>query len=220
MPNMNRLRVLLAEDHAVVREGTREILERDATIAVVAEASDGLSAVTMAEDLSPDVVLLDLGLPVLNGIEATRRIRALPNPPRVLILSAYDDEDYVHAALAAGAGGYLLKTAHGREVRAGLHAVADGEIVLHPDVAQRVLGRPRGAPGASVLSPRELEVLRLAARGDRTRDIADAMGISVRTVEWHITSIFNKLGVSSRTEAVMHAASHGWIAIGRDGRIP
>jgi len=214
---LERLRVLLAEDHAVVREGTREMLERDPGISVVGEAPDGLAAVNLARELVPDVVLLDLGLPVLNGIEATKRIRALPRPPHVLILSAYDDEDYVVAAIDAGAGGYLLKTAHFSEVIAALRAVAAGEVVLHATVARKLLSRASAREGRhDLLSGRELQVLRLASRGSHNKQIAAFLKVSPRTVEAHFTSIFNKLGVSTRTEAIVHAASRGWLVLERE----
>ena len=214
---MAHLRVLLAEDHALVREGTREMLERDPQISVVAEAGDGLTAATLAADLKPDVVLLDLGLPVLNGIETTRRLRALPDPPRVVILSAYDDEDYVFAAIDAGASGYLLKTSHVAEVLAGLHAVAAGEIVLHPTVARKLLDRATDHYGRQErLTERELQVLRYAAHGSHNNQIGALLFVSPRTVEAQFTSIFNKLGVSTRTEAIVHAASRGWLVLDRD----
>jgi DNA-binding NarL/FixJ family response regulator len=214
---LERVTILLAEDHAVVREGTREMLERDPGISVVGEAADGVTAVSLAKDLTPDVVLLDLGLPVLNGIEATRRIRATEPAPKVLILSAYDDADYVVAAVEAGASGYILKTAHMRDVVAAIRAVALGEIVLHPSVARKLLSHAADAGvGGELLSGRELQVLRHAARGARTKEIARFMSLSTRTVEAHFTSIFNKLGVSSRTEAILQAASRGWLAVDRE----
>lgn len=214
---MERLTVLLAEDHTVVREGTREMLERDPGISVVGEAADGAAAVALAADLSPDVVLLDLGLPILNGLEAARRIRDLPKPPRILMLSAYDDDDYVVAAVEAGANGYLLKTAHVRDVIAAIRAVAVGEIVLHPGVARRLFGRGgRSATADDVLTAREVQVLRHAARGVHTKEIGELLSVSTRTVEAHFTSIFNKLGVSSRTEAIVHAASRGWLVLDRE----
>lgn len=209
---MDRIRVLLAENHAVVREGTRRILESDATIAVVGEAADGAEAVDLASDLAPDVVLLDMALPVLNGIEATQRLRRLTPTPVVLLLSAYDDEDYVHAALEAGASGYLLKTAHAVDVIAAIHAAARGEVVLSPTVARKLIARGRDRD-RQLLSDREMEVLRLVARGTHNHEIAQLLALSTRTVEGHLTSIFNKLGVGSRTEAIVQAAARGLLRI-------
>lgn len=208
MPSEN-LRVLLGEDHAVVREGTREILEQDAAIEVVGEAEDGIAAVDLARELRPDVVLLDVALPEINGIEATRRIRLAESPPYVLLLSAYDDQDYVVSAIEAGASGYLLKTASSQDVLAAIRAVARGEIVLHPVAAQRLVARSHESGPA--LSERELEVLRKAATGMATREIAEAMSLSMRTVEAHFTSVFNKLGTANRAEAIATAAARGWL---------
>ena len=207
---MRTVRVLLAEDHAVVREGTRQIIEADASIEVVGEASDGAEVVELALRLRPDVVLLDLNMPVINGIEATRRIVTESPSARILILSAYDDEDYVSAALDAGASGYLLKSAHGHEVVAAILAVAEGQVVMDARVARQALRR-RDSPAVNEPTARELEVLRLAARGLRTKDIAVELGTSSRTIEAHFTSIFNRFGVTTRTEAVMHAAARRWI---------
>lgn len=212
---MARVRVLLAEDHAVVREGTRQILEQDPELTVVGEAADGAEVVSLAARLLPDVVLLDLSLPVMNGVEATRRIRALERPPYVLILSAYDDEDYVVAAIDAGASGYLLKTAHADDVVAAIRAVARGEVVLHPAVARHLVRHGSNGQRES-LTDRELDILRLAARGQRTKDIAAHLSVSTRTVDAQFTGIFNKLGVSTRTEAIVHAASRGWVRLERE----
>jgi two-component system, NarL family, response regulator LiaR len=214
------LRVLLAEDHAVVREGTRKLLEQSPDIEVVGEAPDGATVVEMAARLAPHVVLMDLGMPGMNGIEATRQItRSGRGGPRVLILSAYDDEDYVTSALEAGASGYLLKSAHTAEVMAAIRSVANGQLVLDPAVARHLLGRRSGTGPHEELSARELEVVRLAAAGGRTRDIAENLGVSGRTVEATFTNVFNRLGVTTRAEAIVYAASHGWIRLEREPRI-
>jgi len=209
------IRLLLVEDHALVREGTREILERDPRLRVVGEAEDGPAALAMIDDLQPDIVLIDLDLPILNGVEVIRRIRARPEGPLAIVLSAYDDEDYVLAALSAGATGYLLKTAHADELISAIHAAAGGETVLQGSVGRTLLARAQGPGQHGVLTERELEVLRLASQGARTKQIAAQMMVSARTVEGHLTSIFNKLGVSGRTEAIMVAAERGWIDLPR-----
>jgi DNA-binding NarL/FixJ family response regulator len=201
--------VLLGDDHALVRDGTRQLLERDKSIAVVGEAADGAEVVRLARQLAPDVVLLDVALPVLNGIEATRDIRSGPGAPYVLLLSAYDDQDYVVAAIEAGASGYLLKTASALDVVAAIRAVVRGEVVLHPTLARRLAARSHG--DVEVLSDREREVIRLAAAGMGNKQIADTLSLSIRTVESHFTSVFNKLGVANRTEAIATAAHRGWL---------
>ncbi len=212
------VRVLIAEDHAVVREGTREILDRDPLIETVGEAEDGRQAVALAAHLKPDVVLLDLRLPLLSGIEALAEIRQVSPTTRILVLSAYDDDDYVFAALEGGAAGYLLKTAHGSEVIDAIHSVARGDVVLHPSVAAMLVrvhnqDRNRNRESNEVLSEREVEILSLAARGLRNKDIARELSVSTRTVEGHLSHIFSKLGVSSRTEAIIFGASHHWYSL-------
>jgi two-component system, NarL family, response regulator LiaR len=209
-----RLRVFLAEDHAVVREGTRQILDTDASLDVVGEADDGLQTVALVTELRPDIVLLDLGLPGLNGIEVARQLRVLDPAPRVLFLSAYDDVDYVIAATEAGAAGYLLKTAHTSAVIAAIHAAARGEIILDAGLARKLAARAsEGSARKDKLTRHEHDVLSQAAHGLHNREIADRMGVSVRTVETHLTNIFNKLGVASRTEAIVRASQMGWVTL-------
>ena len=216
MRQVDRVTVLLAEDHAVVREGTRQMLERDPRIDVVGEAPDGQAAIELSESLAPDVLLLDISLPLCNGVEVTRAVRALSDAPRVLVLSAYDDAGYVTATLAAGASGYLLKTASGQEVLSAIVAVAADEVVLDHSVAALAFSAAAGGSSGSLLSERETDVLNLAAAGHRTKEIAARLSLSTRTVESHFTSIFNKLGVDSRLEAVMQASERGLLSHDED----
>lgn len=209
-----RLRVFLAEDHTVVREGTREMLERDPSLDVVGEAEDGPRTVSLVAELRPDVVLLDLGLPGLNGIEVARQLRALDPPPCILILSAYDDVDYVVAATEAGAAGYLLKTAHASAVIAAIHAAARGEVILDGRLAKELVARAgEGGANRLPLTDHERDILCLAAEGLHNREIAERLGVSIRTVESHLTNIFNKLGAGNRTEAIVRATERGWLTL-------
>jgi NarL family two-component system response regulator LiaR len=216
---MDRIRIVIADDHAVVREGTRTLLEREADMEVVGEASDGEEAVRLIENLKPDVAILDISMPRLSGIEVTRRIKPRLPSTAVLILTAYDNDEYVFALLEAGAAGYLLKDVHSREIVGAVRSVHSGESVLHPSIARKVIQRAIASPSQSAevrseieLSERELEVLRLAARGLNNETIADGLCISIRTVQGHINSIFRKLNVGSRTEAVFHGVKRGLLS--------
>jgi DNA-binding NarL/FixJ family response regulator len=217
---LDRIRILIADDHAVVREGTRHILEQEQDLEVVAEAADGGEAVELATELKPDVAIIDIAMPHVDGIEATRRIKELCPGIGVLILSAYDDDQFVFSLLEAGAAGYLLKDVHGRELIDAVRAVHAGESVLHPSIARKVLNRfvsraekiKRREP-LETLSQREKEILRLATRGLSNKDIAEQLFLSVRTVQGHLTHIFNKLQVGSRTEAVVRGLKEGWITL-------
>lgn len=219
MSDTQPIRVVLADDHAVVRKGIREFLEQSGNIRVVAEAADGAEAVALVGEHAPDVAVLDVQMPGLTGIEATRRIKTEFPAVRVLILTAYDDDPYIFALLQAGASGYVLKTADSGELVNAVRAVFRGESALDPAVTRKVVqqltsGRPLGAQ-ASVepLTEREIDVLHLAAKGLTNKAIGQALGISDRTVQGHLANIYGKLGVGSRTEAVTEALKLGWIVL-------
>jgi NarL family two-component system response regulator LiaR len=217
---LNKIKVLIADDHAVVREGTRRILDQEEDIEVVAEANDGDEAVQLAKRYKPDVAIMDISMPKLDGIEATKRIKALFPEMVVLILSAYDDDQFVFSLLEAGAAGYLLKSIHGQELVDAIRAVYAGESVLHPSIARKVLSKFARTPGKvmeeepeELLSKREVEVLSLVTKGLSNKEIADELCLSIRTVQGHVGNIFNKLRVSSRTEAVVQALKKGWVTL-------
>lgn len=212
-----KLRLLVAEDHAIVREGTRRVLEQEPDFEIVAEAGDGEEAVRLAIEFEPDVALLDIVMPKLNGVEATRQIKAHCPGTAVLILSAYDDDQFVFSLIEAGAAGYLLKSVHGRDLVAAIRAVRSGEPVLHPSIMQKVLrhlrpGDPKRQPHMELeqFSDREREVLMLATEGLSNKEIAERLSLSLRTVQAHFTRVFKKLQVGSRTEAVLYGLKEGW----------
>jgi NarL family two-component system response regulator LiaR len=206
------IRVVLADDHALVREGTAELLERAGGIRVVGQAADGLEAVRLVQMLQPNVLLLDLALPGLDGLEVARRTRAASPSTAVVALTAHDEQAYVLAMLEAGATGYLSKVCRGHEVVQAVRAAAAGETVFSPTIASSVKQRALGVGGrVSALTPRELDVLRAAARGLGNKQIGAELGLSARTVQTHLTNIFGKLGVSSRTEAILLALREGWV---------
>ena len=206
--------MLIVDDHAVVREGSRQLLEQDDALEVVGEAGSGDEAVRLAALLKPDVVLLDLALPDMTGVEVARRIRETSAETKIVILSAYDDQDYVVAAMDVGAAAYLLKTVRGKDVIDAIHAVQQGQVILHPSVAAKLRRTMRHSDtDEPVLSPREMQILRMAAKGLHNKDIADALSISIRTVEGHLSHILMKLDVTSRTEAVVYGAARHWFTL-------
>jgi two-component system, NarL family, response regulator LiaR len=209
------IQVILADDHAVVRKGIREFLEEDGDIEVIAEANDGARVKTLIVDLKPDVAILDVRMPHATGIEVTRWIREQALPVRVLILSAFDDDPFIIAALQAGANGYVLKNAEAEEITSAVRHVYRGQSALAPEIAQKLITQVTGTvqepPEFEAISEREREVLQLAAAGLTNRAMGQKLCISNRTVQGHLSSIFAKLRVGSRTEAVTKALQLGLI---------
>ncbi|NCO65406.1 MAG: DNA-binding response regulator [Candidatus Aquicultor secundus] len=216
---MTKIRVLLADDHALVRESIRQFLDKETDIEVVGEAGDGEQMVALAGELRPDVIVADVAMPKINGIEATKQVKALDPSIAILILTAYDFDQYVFALLEAGAAGYLLKDICSQELINGIYAIYRGDSVLHPAIARKVTQRFRNTHKShelrsfELLTDRELGVLKLAAQGKTNKEIADELSLSVRTIESHVGHIFNKLGVGSRTEAVILALKKGWVGL-------
>ena len=214
---MQVIRVVLADDHAVVRKGIREFLEEDTAIQVVGEASDGEEALTLVARDKPNVAVFDIQMPKLNGMEATRRVKKEFPQTRVLMLTAYDDDPYIFAALQAGANGYLLKTSSSDELVHAVHAIAKGESALSPAVAKKLVLRATGGQSSEEtiepLTEREMEILRLAAKGMGNKQIGVTLSISDRTVQGHLANIYAKLHVGTRTEAVMFAVREKWIKL-------
>jgi len=218
---MDKISLLLADDHTVVREGTRELLEREPDMKVVGEAGDGEQAVRLVSELQPDVVIMDIAMPKVSGIEATRQIKMLCPSTAVLVLTAYDNDQYVFALLEAGAAGYLLKDVRSQELINAIRAVNAGESVLHPAITRKVINRfafrakePKPEEKKlDQLTEREMEVLKLAAKGMTNKDIAHHLTLSTRTVHTHLSNIFSKMQVGSRTEAILLALKEGWLSL-------
>jgi NarL family two-component system response regulator LiaR len=216
------IRLLLADDHTVVRQGTAELLRRESDLEVIAEAENGLQGVELAQELKPDIVVMDVRMPELSGIDATRRIRETMPDVRVLVLTAHEDDQYVFSLLQAGASGYLLKTAPISELVKAIRQVKEGFSPIDPTIARKLIARvsgrqgeaaPADMPASEELTARELEVLQMLAQGLTNRAIAERLFISDRTVQAHLSSIFSKMNVTSRLEAVMTAIRRGWLSL-------
>ncbi len=214
----DKVRVLICDDHAIVRKGIRALLATRPGIEVVGEAGDGAQAITQAAELRPDVVLMDIVMPELDGIEATRRITAQQPDAHILVLTSFAADDKVFPAIKAGALGYLLKGSGPDELVRAIHQVAAGEPSLEPSIARKVLLElhrpPKAPPTADPLTEREVEVLRLIAQGLSNREIADQLVIAERTVCTHVSSILGKLHLASRTQAALFALKEGLASLG------
>jgi DNA-binding NarL/FixJ family response regulator len=214
--------VLIADDQALVRAGFRMILEADESIRVVSEASDGAQAIEASRRTRPDIVLMDIRMPVMDGLEATRRIVAGKDPPRVLMLTTFDLDEYIFDALVAGASGFLLKDVAPEELVAGVRTIAQGDSLLSPSVTRRLIeafvrDHPRTPPqpaGLEELTARELEILGLVARGLSNAEIAEHLVVSSTTVKTHVARVLDKLGLRDRVQAVVLAYETGVIRPG------
>jgi DNA-binding NarL/FixJ family response regulator len=219
------IRVLLVDDQELVRSGFRLILDLAEGIEVVGEAADGREAVRLAKELHPDVVLMDVRMPELDGIEATQRLQHAGVDARILVLTTFDLDDYVYGALKAGASGFLLKDAPREQLVTAIRTVARGEALLAPAVTQRLIERfvtrtptADASSALSELSPRELEVLRLMSRGLNNAEIADHLILGQATVKTHVASILRKLAVRDRVQAVVFAYEHGIVEPGHSAQ--
>ncbi len=215
----DKIRIVIADDHIVVREGTRELLQKAGDLEIIGEAGDGAEAVRLVRDLKPDVIILDVAMPRLSGIEAAREIKAISPKTAVLILTAYEYDQYVFALLEAGADGYLLKDIPSQKLIEAVRAVHAGELVLHPAAARKAQDYFVGTAGkhqeprVQLLTDRETEVLQLAARGYSNAQMANELGLSRRTVQSHLRNIFNKFRVDSRTQAVITGLKKGYLVL-------
>lgn len=214
---MPKIRVLIADDHSLVREGIIAFLKCTEDIEVVAEASDGLEAIEKALKFRPDIILMDISMPKLGGLEATVEIRKSDPSIKILVLSQYDDKEYISRFLKAGVSGYLLKRAVGSDLVSAIRAVRDGETYLYPAVASKVVNSYLGKEGMPAedgydgLTDREKQVLKLIAEGHSHKEAADMLKISTKTVVVHQTNILEKLGLSNRSELIRYALSRGII---------
>jgi len=220
---MTKTRILLADDHAVLRAGLRLLIEAQADMVCAGEASDGLETLARAEQLQPDLVLLDLSMPRLGGLTALPEIRRKAPQTRILVLTMHADEEYLRQCLKGGAAGYVLKEAADQELLLAIRAVMRGEVYIHPAMTRSLLGDlvdrsrdltnlGRSVRSEDALSEREAEVIKQVARGHTTQEIADQLGLSVRTVETYRARAMEKLGMSNRATLVQYALDKGWLA--------
>ncbi len=216
---MAKIKILLVEDHAVMRQGLKALLAEEADIEVVGEASHGREAVQQVSAVRPDLILMDVSMPQLNGIEATRQIRGLQPEVKIVVLSMYANEEYVFQMLQAGASGYVLKQADSAEVLAAIRAAMAGDSFLSSGISRARIdeyihrAQARGEDDVDLLTPREREVLQLLAEGQSNQEIAQQLHISVKTVETHRSNMMHKLGASNKTDLIKYALRKGWASL-------
>ncbi|MDI6690148.1 MAG: response regulator transcription factor [Actinomycetota bacterium] len=213
---MEKIKVLLADDHAILREGMRLLLEKESDMEVIGEAADGEEAIEKTREFLPDVVVMDIGMPKLNGLEATRRVKAENPHIGVLVLTIYEDDEYVFNLLKTGATGYLLKKVAASELVNAIRAVHHGELLLSTSIAKKLIDnyiqepkKPKEKKFCDGLTDREIEILKLIAQGASNKEIAEKLYLSVKTVETHRTHIFRKLDIHDRTQAAAYAIRKG-----------
>jgi NarL family two-component system response regulator LiaR len=216
----SKIRVMIVDDHPMVREGLRNLLEKQPDLEVVAEASDGELAVINAAVVMPDIVIMDISMPKLNGLEATKRIKAKYPRIAILVLTIHSDNEHALGILQAGAGGFLTKTASDNEILHAIHALSAGDTVLSPTISKQIFKyafqyfkKPANVVRGNDLTTRELETLRLAAKGVPNKEIAIRLGISVRSTKAYLTNVFQKLNVASRTEAISVSLQTGLLTL-------
>ena len=216
----SKAKILIADDHPLLREALSEALSAQEDMEVIGEAGDGEEAVRLTSKLGPDIVVMDIMMPKVDGIEASRQIKKVAPNVAILILTAYDDDNYVLGLLEAGAAGYLLKSARGQDIIKAIRSIQAGESVLHPNIIEKLLkramGKSAGIEGSSIhepLSARETEMLKLLAKGMSNKQIAAELYISLRTVKAHLSNIFTKMKVASRSEALVEALKWGLVAL-------
>ncbi len=218
--SVDKITILIADDHPMLRDGITLLLEKEADFEVVGQAADGEEAVRLAKEKAPRVVLMDIEMPKIDGLEATKQIKAAHPETSILVLTVHDDEEYIAALLEAGATGYLLKTTYGKELVQAIRAAQMGEFVLDTQIGPRIFHafavratKPVSLEGGGKLSAREMDVLKLAAKGMSNNELAEALCISQRTVKGHMSDIFSKLGVNSRTEAITSCLRSGILTL-------
>ena len=219
------IEVLIADDQALVRDGFRAIIDREADLQVVAEAGDGVEALELTRQHRPGVVLMDIRMPRVDGLSATRQVLGLPFPPRVLVLTTFDRNDWVYEALRAGASGFLLKDVRGTQLTDAIRTVAAGEALLAPSITGRFIedflerhGLPAADPRSEGLSDRERDVLRRIALGESNAEIAAHLFLGISTVKTYVNRLFTKLDLRDRTQAVVYAYEHGFVRPGHASR--